>query len=373
MNRNILRAPLWLLLALCADVSYPAEIDSAIVIPRPTGEFGVGTVVWHWTDPSRLDEITPYPGDVREIMAQAWYPVDGPATEPTDVYAPLDKDLTAKGWSRPGEPFSSHIRKAPVIVLCPGSRTTRHFYTSVAEDLASHGYVVLSVDSPHIVFTFFPDGRVITPTYFPPPELFNGPYSRVDEFLEGPGSLAAADFLFALESLKKISEEDPAQRLTGKLDWKRLGAFGHSTGARACGRVATADHRVRAFASMEGTVLREERQRGIDTPILLMLGPFLPQFVVETILEMIPNRRDEIFLLRLQSFVHNNVNELPLLFPSSFRSLLNPVAALEQTREILRTFFDDYVRETGPGTLSLSRPPLMTLEHYPGLGRSPSR
>jgi dienelactone hydrolase len=373
MHGKIFRTTLWLLLAGCANASSATGDDAAIVIPRPTGELGVGTVVWHWPDPSRLDEITPYPDDVREVMAQAWYPVDGPAVAPTDVYAPLDKSLPAKGWSRPGEPFSSTIRKAPVIVLCPGARTSRSFYTSVAEDLASHGYVVLSVDSSHIGFTIFPDGRVINPTYLPPPELFNGPYAKVDEFLEGPGSLAAGDVLFALESLERISEDDPARRLTGKIDWKRLGAFGHSIGSRACGGAAAADHRIRAFASMEGAVLREARQRGIDTPILLMLGPFLPQFVVETILQMIPNRRDDIYLLRLQSFVHNNVNELPLLFPTSFRSVLDPVAGLEQTREVLRTFFDDHVKETGPGTLSLSRPPWMVLEHYPVPGRSSSQ
>lgn len=363
MNRCLLRAIPWILLALCADAS--SAQDDPIVIPRPTGELGVGTVVWHWPDPSRLDDRTPHPGDVREIVAQAWYPIDGPATAPTDVYAPLDKDLTAQGWSRPGEPFSSQVHKAPVIVLCPGARTTRNLYTSVAEDLASHGYVVLSVDSPHISLTTYPDGRFIPATYLPPPELFNEGYAKVDEFLEGPGSLATGDFLFALEKLEEISEEDPARRLSGRIDWRRLGAFGHSVGSRGCGGAVMADNRIKAFATMEGAVLREARERGLKAPVLILLGPFLPPYVVDTIVEMIPNRRDDIYLLRVQSFTHNNVNELPLLFPTIFRSVLDPVAALEQTRTILRTFFDDQVRETGPGTPSLHQPPGMTLEHYP--------
>ena len=72
-------------------------------------------------DPARADEVTPNPGDVREVLAQAFYPSDSRATEPTDVYAPFDREITqATGWSQPGAPFTAKIGKASVIVLCPG-------------------------------------------------------------------------------------------------------------------------------------------------------------------------------------------------------------------------------------------------------------
>src|SRR5215217_4228136 len=46
-----------LLLFAGTATSVLAQSDP-IEIPRPTGEFGVGTVVWDWADSKRPDELT---------------------------------------------------------------------------------------------------------------------------------------------------------------------------------------------------------------------------------------------------------------------------------------------------------------------------
>ena len=368
MNRRIRWTVACLLAGFWAVSFLPAQGQSTttISLPQPTGPFGVGTVVWDWPDPGRLDEISPYPNDVREIMAQAWYPADGPATAPTGVYAPLERDLSnVTGWSKPGVPFTAQLEKAPLIALCPGSRTPRYFYTSVAEDLASHGYVVLGVDFPYVGFVIYPDGRTIS-NAFPIP---SGPYEVVDQFLETPGNLEIGDLQFALTSLERISDDDPARRLTGRIDWRHLGAFGHSLGSRGCGGVAADDHRFDAIASMEGAFPFAVRERGPKIPVLLMFGVGLPQYVRDAIRQLIPNRRDDLYDLTLPSFLHNNVDELPLVYPMQFPSLINPYVGLAETRDVLLTFFDQFVRGTGPGISSVpSRIPGATLLFYPGPG-----
>ncbi len=44
---------------------------------------------------------------------------------------------------------------------------------------------------------------------------------------------------------------------------------------------------------------------------------------------------------------------------------MDPLAGLERTREILRTFFDQYLKKTGPGVSSLSKLPEARLESFP--------
>lgn len=368
MRRNSLRASVWIFLALGAGTSLAAQ-TTVTVLPPPSGELGVGTVVWHWADPGRPDELTPDPGDVREVVAQLWYPTDTQAAETTNVYAPLDRRALpsgVSGWSQPSAPFSSQVEKAPVILICPGSRLSRFFYTTIAEDLASHGYAVLAVDSPHYTHVAYPDGRVIPGTLLPPPDIRGGPYELIDQFWELAGTLGAGDILLALDNLKEINKDDPARRLSGKLEMKHMGAFGHSIGARTCGGALAAHNKFVAFAAFEGAVPRAVRQEGMDQVVLLFLGPFLPQPIRNTVLGVIPNRRNDVYHLLLDGFLHNNINDMAIIDPVNFPSRIDPVYGVEVTREVLRTFFDEFVKETGTGTSSLGQLPGASLELFPG-------
>ena len=368
MMRNLAWATLSVFLALFPDVSFPHEEElPKLPLPKPGGAFGVGTVLWHWPDPARPDEITPTPGDVREILAQAWYPSDSRATEPTGVYAPLDREITqATGWSQPGAPFTAKLGKAPVIALCPGAATPRYYYTSVAEDLASHGYVVLAVDSPHLGVLLYPDGRSLPATVVAPPELRSGPFEKLDQFWEAPAAQGTGDVLFALKSLEKIGAEDPARRLTGKLDWTRLGAFGHSIGSRTCGGAVLADPRFKAFAAFDGPLPREARKRGVDAALLLMMNDRLRGSPVDQVIrESVPSRRDDVYLFVLTGFGHLSVTDLPFLEPGKHAGTVDPLAGLQRTREILRTFFDQYVKQTAAGMPALAGKGWGKLESFP--------
>lgn len=367
MRRNSLRACVGIVLAVGAGTSLAAQTDFT-VLPPPSGELGVGTVVWHWPDPGRPDELTPDPGDVREVVAQLWYPTDTRAAEPTNVYAPFDRRALptgVNGWSQPSAPFSSQVEKAPVILICPGSRLSRFFYTTIAEDLASHGYAVLAVDSPHFTHAAYPDGRVIPGTIVVPPELRNGPYEFIDRFWETAGTLGAGDMLLALENLEEVNKDDPARRLKGKLEMKHMGAFGHSIGARTCGGAVASHNKFVAFSAFDGAVPRGVREVGMDQVVLVFLGPFLPQPVVDTVLGVIPNRRNDVYHLLLDGFLHNNVNDMVIIDPINFPSRIDPVYGVEVTREVLRTFFDEFVKGTGNGTSSLGQIPGATLEIFP--------
>jgi predicted dienelactone hydrolase len=58
---------------------------------------------------------------------------------------------------------AGHQRGLPLVVLSPGFTSSRSTLTALAEDLASHGYVVAGIDHTYESYaTAFPDGRVTT-------------------------------------------------------------------------------------------------------------------------------------------------------------------------------------------------------------------
>jgi predicted dienelactone hydrolase len=57
------------------------------------------------------------------------------------------------------EPGGASAR-CPLVVLSPGFTSPRSTLTALAEDLASHGYVVAGIDHTYESYaTAFPDGR----------------------------------------------------------------------------------------------------------------------------------------------------------------------------------------------------------------------
>jgi dienelactone hydrolase len=328
-------------------VSAQAQATSAIVLPKPTGPHSVGTTVWHWVDGDRADTVTPETDDVREIMVQAWYPAAVDAGAPAGPYAPLYGHLShVAAHSHPAVAVLNQDKALPVLVIAPGRGMARHFYTSVAEDLASHGYFVLAVDSPHSGRVVYPDGRSVPPAsgYRIQFEVLTGPYEHVDAFFAEAAEAGAADIAFALRRLAEINRNDPSRRFTGRLDLSRLGAFGHSLGGRIVGAAVGADARFVAYASMEGVPPRAVRQGGMDAAVLMMVSSALPSMALPNIREVIPNRRNAVYLATLDGFGHNSVTDLPLLDPGEYSYEVEPSAALGITRRMLLAFFDQYVR-----------------------------
>lgn len=363
-------------LLLAVQMSLPAtnafgqQPPAASRLPKPTGAYGVGTTVWHWSDGKRLDELTAEPGDVRELMAQAWYPAPANSPAAPAPYAALYSELAGLiSWSKPSVPFGPEVKNAPVILICPGRGVARHFYTSLAEDLASHGYAVFAIDMPYLGRVVYPDGRIVRPApeFGPSAELMAGPYEKVDEFFERPTALGAGDVAFALRRIEQLNQADPAGRFVKRLDLTRIGIFGHSLGARIAGAAVAADRRFAAYASMEGVPPRAARRGGLDAAVAILMSSAVPASAQPNFREVIPRRRNDVWLLTLQGFGHNSVTDLPLLNPKDFAYAVEPAIALDVTRTVLRAFFDSYVRGVKERKETLRNLPLISPEYFPKL------
>ncbi len=343
------------------------EADKEITLPAPSGDFPVGVMSYHWVDGSTPDTLSPDPKDRREIMAQVWYPAKHYSGEVAAPYRPLARDIFGSVHSHAigGAAFADMKARAPVILLCPGRGTSARNYTATAEELASRGYVVAAIDSKHSGFVEFPDGRRVSPSdkYKIPFEVLTGPYEKVDAFFEEATKFGASDAHFALSQLARLNKNDPGGRFKNRLNMKNLGAFGHSLGGRICGAVVGHDRRFNVYASMEGVPPRHVRRGGMRAAVLLLYGSYLPEeMALPNMEEVIPQRKNDVYIARIEGFGHNSVTDSPYVQPGAFDYAIDAQEGLNLTRELLNEFFDAYLRDNRVPDLQVD--PAVTVRRF---------
>jgi predicted dienelactone hydrolase len=254
-----------------------ADAPSRFSLPRPTGSYAVGRETLHLVDRDRPDPWVP--ANPRELMVSMYYPAldrtGSPAQYLTTTEARLIlEDRHVSDVISPEE--LAHTRTAarsgalprlgryPLVVLSPGFSVHRHTLTDLAEELASHGYLVASVDHAYeSVGTELPDGRVLTCTAC----------TAVDgQGMDGMARVTtgrAQDISFVLD---RLTGPRPAWRYAGLIDRGRIGAAGHSIGGNAAAASMAVDPRVRAGINMDGTFFAPVPVGGLNGRPFMMLG-----------------------------------------------------------------------------------------------------
>nr|BFE60033.1 hypothetical protein GCM10020063_045590 [Dactylosporangium thailandense] len=241
-----------------------------LVLPRPTGPYPVGTVALRLRDRSRD----------RELMASAWYPARDPDRHPRAIWladAPMRALLGNAGFppgavgapitsGHAGAPVRQSGGRLPVIVYSHEAHDHRADTTIVVQELASHGYLVLTVDHTGDAFTEFPGGRLLVP-------------------IRGDGALGARDFAddipFVLDTVERLAaghNPDADGRrlppgLLGAPDPRRVGMFGTSKGGTATALAMGTDRRIRAGLSLDGP-MEPLITTDLDRPFMLMTADF---------------------------------------------------------------------------------------------------
>ncbi|KJK57333.1 hypothetical protein UK12_17360 [Saccharothrix sp. ST-888] len=286
--------------AASAAAATPATAQRAgLTLPPPTGPHRLGTVSLHLVDTSRPD---PWVSTVphRELMVNVVYPAvqtDGHPLVPQlapGVAAAFDTFTGHRNYGIPvdtvdwgatlthahqGAPADTGGGPLPVVLYSPGAGDPASWDTTLVEDLASRGYVVVTIDhtyeSPAVRF---PDGSVRTTIF-------------TDELIEktirdgGIPALAqktvdtrVADTRFVLDRLATPGTLPPD--LAKLADLSRIGMFGHSAGGFTAAETMHDDRRIRAGVNMDGPLgnnqddggpnLAPVAVDGLDRPFLLM-------------------------------------------------------------------------------------------------------
>ncbi|WP_257455196.1 alpha/beta hydrolase family protein [Archangium lipolyticum] len=285
-------------------------------LPAPTGPYAVGTTTFDWVDTSRDETFTDAKKDKRELRVRVWYPASPvPRAQPAPYFLVRREgiaQLKEDGLDTPARlldfvhahavaeaPLPADDTRFPVILFSPGAGVPPTFYTSLLEELASHGYVVAATSHTYTTgAVIFPDGRY-APTTEEPGGLFGTPFFDV----------TVADLRFVLSRVRALDTGDTQGRFTGRLDLERVGVFGHSIGGAASAIVCQTEPGVRACANIDGT-FQGSWKKGVSQPFLVMHTQASDD---GTHRSFIKDRRATVYEVAVSQSGHLTFSDLPLL------------------------------------------------------------
>jgi len=260
-------------------------------LPAPSGPYKVGRTTYIWTDETRVNPYAPVAGTKQDLAVWIWYPAAPTSSTQKSEYLPwywiraleqhegfilarlLSRNLTrveTHSWT--DAEVSSEQAMYPVIILRAGGGALSSDYTTLAEDLASHGYIVVSLDAPYrTVITAFPDGRVAT-------RASGGDFDRMpsspntQHLATQLMSAWIADTKFVLDQLQELNANDPAGRFKGKFDMQKVGIAGHSLGGATAAQFCHDDPRCKAGIDIDGMPFGNVIQDGLHQPFFFLMS-----------------------------------------------------------------------------------------------------
>ncbi|MFC0863675.1 alpha/beta hydrolase family protein [Sphaerimonospora cavernae] len=261
-----------------AAVTPTATPSGTPYLPKPTGTHPVGTTALYLKDASRPDPWVPEM-KARELMVSLWYPAKSPGRHRARYMTPKESELLLKDGGITGVPLDLLSRTRtnaftdaqpagrryglPLVVLSPGHSKPRSELTSLAEDLASRGYVVAAIDHTYEnVATTFPDGRVTT--------CVTCKIKKDPAWWEKLVSSRAADVSFVLDQLTGSHPKWKGARLINR---SRIAMAGHSVGGASAIPTMIEDSRVRAGIDIDGMTYAPIPDSGLSRPFLFLGKP----------------------------------------------------------------------------------------------------
>ncbi|MFC5642167.1 esterase [Kitasatospora cinereorecta] len=287
--------------AAVAEPGRGTEQQARAWLPQPTGPYPIGTTSLQLTDDHRDDPWTP--GQHRTLMVSLWYPTTRPATgndrapymlpDAADHFGSADSVAQSENRFEPGRTDWAGIRtharadapalpggRRPVVLYSAGFGDPRTWGTALVEDLASRGYVVVTVDHTYDASEVaFPDGDLATSVLL---AQMARPGIDMGAFLRKILQTRVDDTRFVLDQLAGLRHDArlPAG-LGASLDLDRIGMVGHSGGGSTALQTMHDDPRLKAGVNLDGQLhfpgpdgtgvrLSTVAEDGLTRPFLLM-------------------------------------------------------------------------------------------------------
>jgi dienelactone hydrolase len=344
-------------------------------LPEPTGPYPVGTSTLYLRDSARIEDAVQGGGSARELMVQLWYPAQPSNNRFANYRESRETDALSsyqsliRTHSRLDAPVALAGAPFPVILLnhAWGGRRTNE--TFLAEELASHGYMVASIDHTYTArLVAFPDGRIV---HGVAANEINIPNSSTPERVKAIWNKElvkwVADQHFVLDRLEAMNRATSSPWL-GRMNTNMVGAIGHSFGGSAATAECAEDRRVHASVNMDGWFFDAIHARVPNQPLLVIDATIDqggrdpgPNATAEAVLDAGDSADMEASLRRLGGYLlsvkgaeHDDFTDQPLVSPLRILSHSGTIPA-KQIQSIVRNyvvaFFGKTLRGEDPRVL----------------------
>ncbi|MEM7114244.1 MAG: hypothetical protein AAF614_17550 [Chloroflexota bacterium] len=302
-------------------------------------------------------------------MVQVWYPTDGdadgePATylDRIDVAGPLiASDLNMPRFmfehlnlsqtaSRLGLPIVNGTEQFPIILFSHGIRVGfRGQNTTQLQELASHGYVVASIDHTFgNLYTVFPDGRV---DIFANEAIFGDEYGNLED-ANTVLDVWAGDMGLVLDEMAQWQQGNGAGGglFNGRLDLNSIGIFGHSTGGGTTVNFCHKDGRCRAGIGLDSWVLPlSDSVQTVEQPFMFMSTEawLNPENMARGV-GLFNNLADNGYMLNIAGTEHFDFSDMPLFSPLTpqlgLSGTIDSTYSLTLMNEYILSFFNQQLK-----------------------------
>jgi dienelactone hydrolase len=328
--------------------------------------------------------------NARPITVQLWYPSSHsgplarylfenalPASMLRNDYYGIDS-TALRTWAT--ITTHSHVDAPPVagkhalIAFSVGLGVARANYTSVAEELASHGLIVALVESPLQGFMVLPNGREVMDTA--------GRFGDIAAHRRGVTDWAK-DISFAFDALQRGRVSAAATRVAATIDWSRVGATGHSSGGLGAAQACADDARVRAcvdldggLSSPDGEPMAEFEKRPVTKPLLIFRSKPLYDDTTfarrhttreqwekqgaagtKALADFANRSKETVRVARLAGAGHFNFSDAPFVFPTAITRFGGRIIDGQRgwliITTVLRTYFENEFAGKGDGLAPL--------------------
>lgn len=354
-------------LLLTVSVLVPTVVLPFYSLPQPTGNFSVGTVVCDFIDSNRIETLSKEAGKPRELAVQFWYPTDNTGSKAQDEII--------------GAPISESLQNYPVLIFSHGAFGMRKSNASTFRELASHGYIVASIDHTyHSFYTSFTDRRGVLVNN----QFLNDAIGATVGDIQGEKAfeithewlnVRIADMNFVIDSLEAGKLKGEGALLDGHMDLTKIGLFGHSLGGAAAAEVSKNRDDVKAAIVMDGTMIGDitgvSNNKDIITkerfskPLMLMYNSsYEEQEAKETSympnISAFNNSTKAAYSLCIKNSGHLNFTDLPRISPFLASKLgigtIDSLECIKVVNSYCLAFFDQYIK--GQSSLILDGEPV---------------
>ncbi|KAF9761686.1 hypothetical protein IL306_003743 [Fusarium sp. DS 682] len=268
-----------------------AAVSTGLLIPLVSpGPYPVGLTIESLMDEARWDPYAPSDSPQRRrILLSSFIPISDKSKTCPDghvdvAYMPGE---TRKVFGRQAEAMGLspnifqdlHMRvcqlhdldasthhherqqtKFPVMIFSPGRGVSRLMYSAMARSIASHGYVVITIDHAYDASIIeFPDGTAIT-----------GVVGEANQTVLEAVQVRSQDISFIIDQAK---DNVTTKSLLGFTGADRIFVFGHSIGGASAVSTVFNDERVQGVINLDGDMLGPVVKTGLDKPLFLIGRP----------------------------------------------------------------------------------------------------